>query len=469
MKTVLWRVLCTCLLLASLSGCVSTGTRAVEVGGAVAPDRGERVVIDEVLVVVDVSGSMYGPDKYRLAKELTRSFVSAMPEGSYRAGLLSFASEWTNEWVRHPAVPLDRDALLSKTAQIKWIRGSTPLPGALLELQPGIQRRSGHTAVVIFSDGGADRQKTLDIADHIKNTHQGPLCFYTVHLGHASACCMSHKACGAGDKACSSEDKACSSEDKACSSKEKACSSDDKACSSKDGEKKDCCKEGEKKDCCASGEQKACCSTNPKGEHGDACGSCGGHPRCGAADLNANGHALLTSLTALSDCGHTWEAEEVICNSGMEKMVRTIFFGPGDGDADGDGVPDSLDQCPDTPRGAKVDARGCWVLSGLNFDTDKSDIKPEFEGLLNDVAQVLHDNANVNVRIDGHTDSRASHKYNEGLSERRAASVRAALVARGVDTARLSSQGFGETKPIASNRSEAGRYQNRRVELTPVQ
>ena len=69
---------------------------------------------------------MYGPDKFRLAKELTRSFVSAMPEGKYRAGMLSFGGEWTNEWVRQEPVPLDRDLLLNKTSQLTWLRGSTP-------------------------------------------------------------------------------------------------------------------------------------------------------------------------------------------------------------------------------------------------------------------------------------------------------------------------------------------------------
>lgn len=452
MKAVLGRVMCLCLLLAGLSGCVSTGTRAVEVGGPVAPGKGERVIVDEVIVVVDVSGSMYGPDKYRLAKELTRSFVSAMPEGNYRAGLLSFASEWNNEWVRHPAVPLDRDALLQKTAQIQWIRGSTPLDGALTELHPGTNSRPGHTAIVILSDGGADRQKVLDIANQMKNTHDGPLCFHTVHLGHGGGCC------GKDDDGCCAEKKECSSKEAACSSKEgekKAC------CSSNDAEKKEC---SSKDTACASkdGEKKGCCST------GDSCGSCGGHESCGARDLDENGHALLAALSKLSDCGHLWEAKDVTCASGMDKMVRTIFFGPGDGDEDGDGVPDSLDQCPGTPRGAKVDARGCWVLAGLNFDTDKSDIKPQFEGLLDEVAQVLKDNAHVSVTIDGHTDSRASESYNQGLSERRAASVRAALIARGVDAARLTAQGFGETRPIASNASSSGRYQNRRVELTPV-
>lgn len=222
----------------------------------------------------------------------------------------------------------------------------------------------------------------------------------------------------------------------------------------KGGEKKDC---GDKKDC---------------GAH-TGCGSCNAMEGHLSPDLRENGHALLSAVTTLSECGHSWDAEQVISAAGMSQMICTIFHGPGDGDADGDGVPDSLDQCPNTPRGAKVDARGCWVIDGLNFDTDKSVIKPEFEGLLDDVAAVLNDNDGVNlsirVRVDGHTDSRASAAYNQGLSDRRAASVKAALVKRGVAEARLTTHGFGESKPISSNKTSAGRYQNRRVELTPVE
>lgn len=422
MKAGMWKALAACCALMVLSGCVSTRTRGVEVGENLRPGAGERVIVDEVLVVVDVSGSMYGPDKFRLAKELTRSFFSTAPEGTYRAGLLSFGGEWTNEWVRHGATTFDREGLLSKTAQLQWLRGSTPLPDALAELHPGTIARPGHTAVVILSDGGADRQRTLDIADQMKNSHEGPLCFYTVHLGHNDGCCKAEKKSCCASKEGEAEAKAC--------------------CSSKDG-----------------GEAKACC----KG--GECCHVMEGTP---SADLDKNGHALLGALSTLSDCGKLWEAEDVIARAGMEDLVRTVFFGPGDGDEDGDGVPDSLDQCPGTPKGAKVDARGCWVLAGLNFDTDKSVIKPQFEGLLDEVAAVLTQNAGVDIRIDGHTDSRASNAYNQGLSERRANAVREALIKRGVDAGRLSAQGFGESKPIASNGNEAGRYQNRRVELTPV-
>lgn len=495
MKKFSWRMLCASVLLAGLSGCVSTGTRGVEVGGAVAPCAGERVVVDEVIVVVDVSGSMYGPDKYRLAKELTRSFVSAMPEGNYRAGLLTFGGEWTNEWVRQPAVPLDRDALLTKVSQIKWQRGSTPLPVALQELQPGISQRSGRTAVVILSDGGADRVETLDIVNKMKATHDGDLCFYTVHLGHNCGfghCCKKQDGDCGEKKECGGEKKECADAPKpaCCAGGKMDCPEHQGAAASKCPMGIDCpmtqpgaagkecpmakdCKMA--KDCPSAkgGETGKPCPTQAGCDEKKACGGCNAMEGHLSPDLRENGHALMRAIVSLSECGHAWDAEQVISAAGMTDMIHTIFHGPGDGDADGDGVPDSLDQCPNTPRGAKVDARGCWVIAGLNFDTDKSVIKPEFEGLLDEVAAVLNDNAGVNlkihVRVDGHTDSRASAGYNQGLSERRAAAVKAALVKRGVAEARLTTQGFGESKPIASNKTSAGRYQNRRVELTPVE
>lgn len=421
MKKFAWNMLLACGCIAALTGCVSTGTRAVELGEAVTPGTHEHNVVDEVIVLVDVSGSMYGPDKYRLAKELTRSFIASIPNGKYRVGMLSFGGEWTNEWVRVEPQPLDRDLLLSKTAQLNWQRGSTPLPEALAEIQPGIAQRSGHTAVVILSDGGADRVRTMDLATQIKDTHNGDLCIYTVHMGHS------------GDGCCAAPAK-----------------KDDACC--KDGHDQpgaDCCKE--KKD--------PCCETIRNGS--------------ASPDLRVNGHALLSSLSHLTGCGMLWEAEEILSREGMENMVHTIFFGPGEGDEDGDGVPDSIDQCPHTPRGAKADARGCWVISGLNFDFDRAVIKPQYEGLLDEVAKVLLDNnalnININVRIDGHTDSTGSQAYNQKLSERRAAAVREALVKRGVAASRLSTQGFGELKPVATNKTAEGRFLNRRVELTPIQ
>lgn len=137
-------------------------------------------------------------------------------------------------------------------------------------------------------------------------------------------------------------------------------------------------------------------------------------------------------------------------------------------DSDGDGVPDSRDQCPGTPKGAKVDARGCWVLSGLLFDTDKSDIKPQYVQILDEAAEVLRNNPGVRLEIQGHADSRASDAYNQRLSERRANAVKAYFESKGIAASRLTAVGFGESKPVAPNTTPEGMTQNRRVELNPL-
>jgi OOP family OmpA-OmpF porin len=137
-------------------------------------------------------------------------------------------------------------------------------------------------------------------------------------------------------------------------------------------------------------------------------------------------------------------------------------------DSDGDGVYDDQDQCPNTPKGAKVDERGCWVLSDVFFDFDKYDIKPQFDYALDAVAKVLKMNPSVRIRIEGHTDNVGSAKYNVLLSERRANSVKVYLEKLGIDADRLSTIGYGFSRPIATDSTPEGRDLNRRVELTPA-
>jgi OOP family OmpA-OmpF porin len=137
-------------------------------------------------------------------------------------------------------------------------------------------------------------------------------------------------------------------------------------------------------------------------------------------------------------------------------------------DTDGDGVYDYLDRCPGTPVGAKVDARGCWVLKGVRFDTNTSYIKPQFYGILDEAAAVLKRNPSLKIEIQGHTDSVGTAQYNRELSEKRAQSVMEYFVKKGIEKERLSSIGYGLTQPIASNLTPEGRAKNRRVELTPL-
>ena len=135
-------------------------------------------------------------------------------------------------------------------------------------------------------------------------------------------------------------------------------------------------------------------------------------------------------------------------------------------DSDGDGVPDYLDQCPSTPVGATVNEVGCWSLKAtMLFDTNSSYIKIEANPLLDEVVTILEKNPQLKVEIQGYADNTGTPEYNQWLSERRAKRVMDYLVTKGIDSARLEAKGYGSTNPVASNATEAGRAQNRRVEL----
>jgi OOP family OmpA-OmpF porin len=108
---------------------------------------------------------------------------------------------------------------------------------------------------------------------------------------------------------------------------------------------------------------------------------------------------------------------------------------------------------------------GRIVLRGVNFEFDKYNIDAASAGVLDVAAEQLQSCPNVNVSVQGHTDSIGTEAYNQGLSERRAGAVKDHLVARGVSASRLTAVGFGESNPIASNDTAEGRALNRRVEL----
>lgn len=106
--------------------------------------------------------------------------------------------------------------------------------------------------------------------------------------------------------------------------------------------------------------------------------------------------------------------------------------------------------------------------SEVTFDVDSSAVKPQFRNTLNDVAATLVQYESTYIDVYGHTDSTGSDAYNQTLSERRAQSVSSYLSSRGVQPARLATRGFGESQPVASNTTEDGRAQNRRVEIRIV-
>lgn len=196
---------------------------------------------------------------------------------------------------------------------------------------------------------------------------------------------------------------------------------------------------------------------------------------------DANGEKLLKEVARIGDCGFFSTADEVLTSAGMANFVKKVFLAkkvekpapvvtppkPERKDSDGDGVYDDEDQCPGTPAGAKVNSVGCWVLDNVLFDFDKDVIKPEAYPMLDDVARILEKNPAMSVELHGHCDNVGSHDYNMDLSYRRAHAVKNYLIGKGILKNRMATEGFGFTKPVALNGTDAGRAMNRRVEIHP--
>lgn len=141
-------------------------------------------------------------------------------------------------------------------------------------------------------------------------------------------------------------------------------------------------------------------------------------------------------------------------------------------DTDGDNVKDYLDKCPNTTAGTQVDDMGCplqskarGVLKGVTFLNNSPELQPNAKTVLDGVAAELKNFPEVKVEIQGHSDSMGNDDYNLALSQKRAESVMAYLTMQGVPAAQLSAKGYGESAPIADNKTASGRAQNRRVEL----
>ncbi|MEY3807341.1 MAG: hypothetical protein RI893_317 [Pseudomonadota bacterium] len=132
-------------------------------------------------------------------------------------------------------------------------------------------------------------------------------------------------------------------------------------------------------------------------------------------------------------------------------------------DADHDGVNNCNDLCPNTIVGVKVSIKGCWIVD-VKFDNDKDIIKPQYFSNLDNTADVIKKHPELKIEIQGHTSKTGSFKHNIDLSERRALRVKKYLV-DGTHTPNLTTRGYGWTQPIDTNDTEAGRANNRRVQL----
>lgn len=190
--------------------------------------------------------------------------------------------------------------------------------------------------------------------------------------------------------------------------------------------------------------------------------------------------AAKNTANALKSDLDAQKAENAKLRSEMNDLLK---------DSDGDGVADKLDKCPNTPAGTVVDGSGCPIkipapvvtekvivteadrkvvrdaITNLEFDLGKATIRSKSYETLNRVAALLVEK-NFSLKLAGHTDNTGSKELNLRLSKERAESVKAYLVSQGANASRIEATGYGMGQPIATNKTAAGRQQNRRVEFT---
>jgi OOP family OmpA-OmpF porin len=163
-------------------------------------------------------------------------------------------------------------------------------------------------------------------------------------------------------------------------------------------------------------------------------------------------------------------AKDKCPNSPQDEKVDVSGCALSQKDSDHDSVSDLRDQCPDSKSGIKVNSAGCGenqkveIEVNIQFATSSTNIEPKYFDELEKVALFLKNYPDVKGVIEGHTDSQGIPKVNQKLSSERAQKVRDYIVEKfGVSPGRLTAKGFGSSKPVASNKKESGRAENRRV------
>jgi len=208
---------------------------------------------------------------------------------------------------------------------------------------------------------------------------------------------------------------------------------------------------------------------------------------------NPEERRVMEDVALAGECGFAEKAETISTPTDMAGFVRKIFLRPapgtpepesagevkiipvyvpaseGEADTDQDGVKNQNDNCPDTPKGARVDERGCRIIGNVLFDYNQWKINAQYFSLLDHVAEVMKNNPGMQVRLEGHTDNVGSAGYNMRLSEKRAETVKSWLMKKGIESQRIRTLGYGFSSPAASNDTEEGRVRNRRVEVEPMQ
>ena len=406
---------------------------------------------DNLVFVLDASSSMLeayqGHVKFDTARAVAANFNQTMPPLTIRTTLRSFGHDpgVSNKHTRTFFGPAayDREGLSNGLDQITGAGGTSPLEKALDAVSMDLKGSSGPAAVVIVSDGKDMADAPVQAAQNLASAYNDGICFYTVAVGDDSNGHALLKRIGSltpcGGAVTASElnsGAAMAAFVRRVLLSQAADRDGDGVMDTQDR-----------------------CPNTPAGVSVDSRG----------CPLDSDGDGVADYL---DKCPGTPRGVTVD-GSGCPL------------DTDGDGVIDSRDACPGTPRGTAVDAGGCplpkatgsaqvtaegtWIYKGIQFESAKWDLKSSSYPVLDEIAAGLNAQPDLRVEIQGHTDSRGNRAYNQDLSQKRAESVRQYLIDKGIAADRLTARGYGPDKPIASNATSAGRAQNRRVELKPIQ
>ena len=399
--------------------------------------------VDNFLVILDASGSMAehykGQQKLDYAKDIVSRMNQTIPDLKLTAGLREFSpSIWSGELTRldYGQTAYTKAGLEDALHQVKRAGGHSPLAGAIDAAGDDLASARGDIALIVVGDGehgdialgenNIDRAPVV-AAENLKSLFGDRLCIYTVQVGDsATGKWVMEQVARAGQCGFMVNADDIAPADGMADFVEKVFFAKARKPMDSDGD-------GVTDDLDR-------CPNTPRGVKVDAHG----------CPLDSDGDGVPDYLDQCPDTPRGVEVDKQGCPL----------------DSDGDGVPDYRDECPDTPKGATVNSVGCWALTGtVLFDHDKWELKPAAYPLLDEVVAIMKKNPDITGVIEGHTDSTGPEAYNQQLSEKRARAVEAYIESHGIDPARFSVKGYGESKPIAPNDTPQGRQENRRVEL----
>jgi OOP family OmpA-OmpF porin len=393
--------------------------------------------VDNFFVILDASGSMAetykGQKKLDYAKDIISRMNQTIPDLKLTAGLREFSpSIWSGDLTRlvYGPTAYTKAGLEDALQQVKRAGGHSPLAIAMDAAGDDLASARGDIALIIVSDGKDMDQAPVAAAKNLKSLFDDRLCIYTVLVGDSpSGKKLLDKVADAGQCGFAVNADDIASADGMADFVEKVFFAKVRKPMDSDGD-------GVTDDLDR-------CPNTPRGVKVDAQG----------CPLDSDGDGVPNYLDKCPDTPRGAEVDKQGCPL----------------DTDGDGVPDYLDQCPGTPKGATVNSVGCWALKGtVLFDHDKWELKPAAYPILDEVVAIMKKNPDIRGVIEGYTDSTGPAAYNQQLSEKRARAVETYIESHGIDPARFTVKGYGESKPIAPNDTPQGRQENRRVELRRI-